>query len=116
MSASDTSDVDQNRSFLFNMKPYNTGDTERDTVYLHEGMRLDFHLDPVLDPEDGDIRVEVRDAKNYFWNVWATKADREPSHRLQSDPIRIGINVELGTTNLTISFVDPVTGARTNLT
>ena len=116
MRSSDTIDVDQSRSLLFNMKPYNTGGTERDTVYLHEGMHLDFHLDPVLDPEGSDLRVEVRDSKNYFWNVWATKTDTEPSHRLQSDPIRTGKNVELGTSNLTISFVDPVTGARTNLT
>jgi len=79
-------------------------------------MRLDFHLDPVKDPEENDIRVEARDSQNYFWNVWATKTDREPSHRLQSDPIKIGENVELGASTLTISFVDSVTGARTNLT
>lgn len=98
------------------MKPVNTGDSERDTVYLHQGMRLDFYIDSVIDPEGDEIRVEVRDSKNYFWNVWAILKPGELNHILQSDPVYIGKNVELGSSDLTISFVDSKTGARTNVT
>ncbi len=90
MSSTETNEVDLKKSLKFNQKPYNAGNVDRDTAYLHEDMRLNFHLDPVQDPEDNDMTIEIRDSVNYFWNVWAVKKEGEEQHTLLSDPVKIG--------------------------
>ena len=122
MSSSETNDVLLAKSLQFNYKPFNSGNADRSTAYLHEDMRLNFHLDPVIEPEGHEMRVEIRDSVNHFWNVWTVNkpgpkpGEVEAAQTLQSDPVKIGFNAQLGASTLTLSFTDIVTGARTNVT
>ena len=116
MSSTETNEVDLKKSLKFNQKPFNTGNADRDTVYLHEDMRLNFHLDPVADPEDDDMIIEIRDSVNHFWNVYAVLKEGEVQHTILSDPVKIGFNAQLGASELKLSFIDIKTGASTNFT
>ncbi len=116
MSSTETNEVDLKKSLKFNQKPYNSGNSDRDTAYLHEGMRLSLHLDPIFDPEDSTMAVEIRDSVNHFWNVWAVRPEEELQYILRSDPVKVGNNTKLGASELKLSFIDIATGASTNFT
>ena len=101
---------------MFNFAPYAKTPTMTKR-YVAPGMRLRQTLDLVTDPESSDMLVEVRDYGNPFWNLWAVQLGKSHNnYTIYSDKVRLGVNANLGPSNIMISFKDLVTGVRTNIT
>ena len=67
------------------------------------------HVMPVADPEGQQLKLVVRDIKNYFFNVWASMHTNCEYYTLHSDPVVIGKNAEYGPSILRLTYIDPIT-------
>ena len=75
-------------------------------------MKVTQLLDGVYDPELTDFDFVVRESANYKLGFWAYKADE--NYYLASDVLR-GDNASVGSSEITVTFIDTVTRAEFDL-
>ena len=100
--------VEEKRSIMFNFIPTDYKLADIEISYLHPGMSL-RHVIPIADPEGQQLKLVVRDVKNYFFNVWASMHTNCEYYTLHSDPVVIGKNAEYGPSMLNLTYTDPIT-------
>lgn len=112
----ETTDVLLEKSIKFNFAPHVRTEQMR-LRYVAPGRPFRQTLDLGTDPEAHKMQVEVRNYDNPFWNLWAVQlGEAHLNFTVYSDEVKLGVNANLGKSDVTISFKDLTTGVRTNMT
>ena len=111
-----TTDVLLEKSIKFNFAPY-VKTAKMKLRYVAPEKPFRQTLDLGTDPENHRMQVNVRNYDNPFWNLWAVQlGESHYNFTLYSDPVKLGVNANLGKSDVIISFKDMTTGLWTNMT
>jgi len=114
--SAETTDVLLEKSIKFNFAPH-VNTKKLKVRYVAPGRPFRLTLDSGFDPEGHEMQVIVRNYDNPFWNLWAVQlGELHNNYTVYSDPVKLGVNANLGESNVTISFKDLTTGLWTNMT
>ena len=84
--------------------------TELNTTYLTFGKTIYRELEEVGDPEDVGFTINAYVVDNPKLLVWAVKST-DGTYFLWSEELVEGVNIEIGTFEIAIDYVDNVTSA-----
>ena len=111
----DSLDVDSNKVIKINMPPQLVISLVNPTVQTTFGQRVEVGISVYVDSEDDPIRFEVSNDKNYklnFYPVLFGEVSGVRVYKMRSDVLKENYNAVLGTSTVSVSWVDATTEAR----